>query len=155
MAGGLPPRAGKPLRQEVFGSLEASARDHRDALAPPCISLYAPPSPDMGHKAPAPIFDALKPETKINRVAVHRRQVDSGGVSEPVMGHHHVARFGHQLHRLTERNAGHAVPQCLGSVLAEVSFQNVVRPRPDSEVPGELGPHRTEIYPDEHREIAE
>jgi hypothetical protein len=71
------------------------------------------------------------------------------------MAQHNIAGLGHQLHRLTKRDGRHAIPQCLGSMLAEVSFQNAVGARPYCEIPGELGPYRTEIYPDERCEVAE
>src|SRR5215469_8280323 len=108
----------------------------------------------MGHQVPAPNPDILKPEAEIDRVPVHRRKIDSGGVSQTVMAQHHVARLGHQLQGLAKRDAGHAVPQCLSSALTEVSFQNVIGARPYGKVSGVLGPHRTEIYPDERCEVA-
>ena len=92
---------------------------HRVSLL---VDSDAPSIPDMGHQVPTLTIDVLKPKAEIDRVAVSRRQVDSGGVSEAVMAQHHIAGLRHQLRRLTKRDARHAVPQCLGSMLAEVSF---------------------------------
>src|SRR5215831_11663948 len=72
--------------EKLFRSSASALRDHCDVLSPPMALRCSPPSvPDMSHQVPASIVDVLKPEAKIDSVAVYHGQVDSGGVSQAVV----------------------------------------------------------------------